>query len=434
MSSTLVFAASQWGLLASAAKLGQLEDVGIFSLALVITGPAMISAYLNLRMVQATDLQRDYRFRDYLGLRLVCIFIAVLFIAVMALASRYSASVLMVIAMVTLAKALDLVSDVFHGLFQQFDRMDMISRSRILQGILQVVIFSAFLYATKSIVWATVAMAASSAVALAYVIPFALTLLHESGESLTMSAPASGGQEIPPPPSKTSSLKHMWQLFLLALPLGIAAPLLSLQQNIPRYYLDYWMGERALGIFTAMSYIVFVAGNLVTGAYIQSSVLYLTQAFRDDIDAYVRLVWRLLGVATASGVAGFLVAWIGSKPLLTLLYNTEYGKHPQVFMWLMIGATPFYIGSVFSGALASTRTFQVQTVSLAVTVVATILASVFLIPRYGMLGAAWSWTLGVSVWALILGAILYQIVSRRIQVRFGQLAEARAMPTQSSLN
>lgn len=67
----LVYALCQWGMLIVLAKLLSPEAVGQFALGLAITAPILLFTSLKLRSVLATDVGDQYRFADYLWLRLL---------------------------------------------------------------------------------------------------------------------------------------------------------------------------------------------------------------------------------------------------------------------------------------------------------------------------------------------------------------------------
>jgi hypothetical protein len=71
LTGNVFYAACQWGILVVLAKLGTSQMVGEFALALAITAPVVIGAGLSLRGIQATDARSQYRFGDYLLLRLL---------------------------------------------------------------------------------------------------------------------------------------------------------------------------------------------------------------------------------------------------------------------------------------------------------------------------------------------------------------------------
>ena len=65
LAGNVVYAGCQWGMLVVLAKLGTPEMLGQFALALAITAPVMMFAYLGLRNVLATDARSEYLFGHY---------------------------------------------------------------------------------------------------------------------------------------------------------------------------------------------------------------------------------------------------------------------------------------------------------------------------------------------------------------------------------
>ena len=168
----LVYAASQWAILVAMAKLGTVELVGQYALALALTAPVIVFTNLNLRAAQATDARREYQFRDYVALRMLSLFAAAILISGIALAYGLDGSTLLLTAMVMLGRTFDSLSDVVYGLMQQHEKLDRVGISRIVQGALQVVGFVGTFHWTGSLVLGAAVLATTSAlVTVAYDFP-----------------------------------------------------------------------------------------------------------------------------------------------------------------------------------------------------------------------------------------------------------------------
>ena len=79
----LVYAASQWGMLILLARLATPQIVGQYALALAVSAPVFMALNLQLRGVQATDAAQDFRFGDYLRLRLITTVLALIVLAML---------------------------------------------------------------------------------------------------------------------------------------------------------------------------------------------------------------------------------------------------------------------------------------------------------------------------------------------------------------
>src|SRR5690606_3155190 len=139
--------------------------------------------------------------------------------------------------------------------------------------------------------------------------------------------------------------RRLRQLTWLALPLGFVAMLISLNTNIPRYFVERYLGEAQLGIYAAMAYLI-VAGNTVVSALGQSVISRLAAYYAEgNRRAYARLLGRLLAIGAGLGLVGVLVALLAGELILNLLYGPEYAAEAGVFVWIMVAAGIGYLGS-----------------------------------------------------------------------------------------
>jgi O-antigen/teichoic acid export membrane protein len=393
-----VYAACLWGHLSVLAKLGSAEMVGDYVLALALTAPVVQFTELQLREVQATDAQRRYSFGDYLGLRLIAASIAFAVIVVMALATGYQGDTLLVILAIGLSKAIESVSDAFHGLLQQQERMDRVAKSLMIKGPVSLAVLAAALRLTGSVFWGALGLALAWAVVLlGYDLPSGRLVLRQIRRAAGSTLGPSGGQAVIRP---RWEVRTLCSLAWLALPLGFARMLVSLNANIPRYSVENYLGRRELGIFAAMAYLKTV-GDLVVTALGRSASPRLARYYtRGQGEAFGKLLLKLVGVGVALGGAGLVVALVAGRQILTLLYEAQFAAHADVLAWLMGAAAISYVASCLSYGMMAARYIKVQFPLLVATAGTTALACLWLVPTHGLRGAAMALVLSAGVRAL----------------------------------
>src|SRR5215831_10317484 len=155
----VVYAGCQWGTLVVLAKLGSVDMVGQFGLALAITAPVFIIANLQLKAVQVTDARGEYSFAQYFGLRITTTILAFLAACAIGLISNRSAIVIAVIVGVAVSKAVENLSDVFYGLLQRHEAMDRIAKSMLLRGPLSLLAIAFAVWSWHSALVAALALA-----------------------------------------------------------------------------------------------------------------------------------------------------------------------------------------------------------------------------------------------------------------------------------
>jgi O-antigen/teichoic acid export membrane protein len=102
------------------------------------------------------------------------------------------------------------------------------------------------------------------------------------------------------------------------------------------------------------------------------------------------------GAAIAGVGAIALALWYG-EPILNAIYTPEYARRADVFCWLTVATALGAVGSFLGYGMTAARRFVVQAPLFAIIVVVTSLACYFLIPRYGLRGAALSTTIAMFV-------------------------------------
>ncbi|QLE51284.1 lipopolysaccharide biosynthesis protein [Nostoc sp. C057] len=389
----LVYAACQWGMLVILAKLGSPEMVGQFTLGLAITAPIIMFTNLQLRIVQATDARKQYSFSDYLGLRLISTALALAIITVISLLGGFRWETSLVIFLMGLAKAFESISDIFHGLIQQHERMDRIATSLMIKGPLSLLLLGIGVYMSGHILWGVAGLVFAWAVVLvAWDIRSGILMLYRS--------------QLQPRWHRKTLVKLVW----LCLPLGFVMMLISLNTNIPRYFIERYLGERELGIFAAIAYLM-VAGNIVVNALGESSISRLAKYYAaKDAIAFHTLLLKLVGIAALLGGTGVLIAVVAGHQILTLLYQPEYAEQTNLFIWLMVAAGINYVSSFLSYGMTACQYFRIQMPLFATVVTISTIACLLLLPSLGLLGVAIALVIATIVQTIFsLGVIFYAL-------------------------
>ena len=401
----IIYAASQWAMLVVLAKLGSPEMVGQFTLGLAVTAPIILFANLQLRQIQTTDVDRKYQFGDYLGLRLICTGLALLAICMIALTAGYRWETSLAILAIGVAKALESISDVFHGLFQYHERMDRIAISLMIKGPLSLLLLGIGIWLTGNVLGGTIGLAVIWAVVLiCYDIPNGVAILTASAQTEQVT---SSQNRLLQPRFNTTALRS---LVGLSLPLGFVMMLISLNVNIPRYFIEHHLGDRELGIFSALSYLM-VAGNIVVSALGQSASPRLAQYYAAGKSKdFQNLLVKTVLVGALLGGISILMAAIAGRQILTLLYRPEYAQRGDLFLLLMVAAGVGYVASFLGYAMTAAQYFRVQMPLFTVATGISALACVWLIPSQGLVGAAIAAIVSAIVQAIFsLGVIIHAI-------------------------
>jgi O-antigen/teichoic acid export membrane protein len=394
-----IYVACQWGMLVILAKLGSPEMVGQFTLGLSVTAPVVMFAGLQLSAIQATDARREFAFTDYLSLRVGMVILAILTIIGITATTDYRWETSLIILVLGLAKCIESISDIFYGLLQQHERMDRISLSMIMKGILSLFLFTAGVFLTRGVLWGSVGL----------VIAWSIILVgYDIYAGKILNSPHSNRTSAELKTSLLETIRLKWnfktqkRLIRLALPLGFVMMLISLNSNIPRYVIERYWSEGELGIFAALAYLM-VAESMIVNALGQSVGPRLSKYYAaGNRTAFQFLLFRLLGIGLLLGGIGVLLVLLAGRELLTLIYNQDYAEHVDLLVWLMVATSINNIGSFLGNGMSAVRMFDAQLPVFAIVTAVSAIASFYFIPGSGLHGA---------VIALILAAIAQVLLS-----------------------
>jgi O-antigen/teichoic acid export membrane protein len=402
-----LYSGGQWATLIILAKLTRPELVGQYALALAIVLPVFMLTSLQLRSVVTTDVQERIRFQDYLGFRLVSTGLALVIIFGITLTSAYRWQLRAVILMMGLAQAIEAISDIYYARLQLKERLDRVSKSMITRTVLSAVGLTAGAYFAQSLLRGIAGIVLARAIVLSAYDTCGRT--HDlDGQSERF--------------FRNDVLKPRWdpqvqrELLWLSLPLGIIAVLVSLNSSVPRYFIEHALGERALGIFSAVAF-MFAAGSMAITSLGQSAFTRLASSYAaGNLIEFRSVLGRLLAIGAIFGMCGIIVARVGGREILTILFRPEYAEHTDLLLIMMIAGAIQYPAALMGAAATAARFFKPQIPLLAIVIVTIGLSSYWIIPSYGLLGAGFAIVL-TSIVLLIGEIILMAWVLRDLRTR-----------------
>lgn len=400
-----IYSACQWGALVALAKLSSPVIVGQYALSIAIATPVISLTSLQLRSVIASDVKETYRFGDYVGFRLFSTVLALTIILAIPLMLHSGTLMTLLIFLIGMSLAIENISDVFFARLQYIDRMDRIAKSQMLRAPLSLLAMGAGVYLTGTLIWGIAAMVLVRA---AVLVGYDLRPQTQSLEPFDPDSHASRAAFA----RLKESLRPRWklgrmrQLLWLSLPLGIVAMLVNLNVNVPRYFIQWSLGTRELGIYSALAFLM-SAGNLLVGALAQAVFVRLARLYAEGRRrAFGFLLLKLLGIGTVLGAGGILVAWVAGARLLAIIYRPEYATESRLLVWFMVVAWIGFLGQFMGCAMTSARLFVPQIPLFALGVLTITAGSYWLVPRMGLEGAIFASLAGVLIQLLAGAAVL----------------------------
>ncbi len=370
----IIAALAQWLALIALTKLADVGTVGAYGLAMAICIPITEVARMGLREVRASDVQHEFRFRDYMGMRAAATAIAVLAMAATGWVLADDATGFAVVCLYALSRGIELISDMIYGLFQLQERLDLVGRSLALQAPLSLTLLAGGYAATGSLQLAVAGQVlAHLVVLLGYDVRVARQRLrHEpAGDSLW-------------PRFDAAVLRR---LVRPAAPLLLASLLAMTALHWPRIAVKQELGVIALGFFLPLLQPAMAPSRLVHALGAAATARLARLHVGGQRRAFVRLIASMMTAAGAVGAIGLLIAWAAGEWVLTLLYRQEYAAYQTVFVLVVAGGALRYVAEALQYGMIAARGFWWLALQYGSAAVVAVVACALLLPERGLEGA-----------------------------------------------
>ena len=335
----LTFVASQFVLLMALSRFGTVADVGRYGLASAIATPIFMMFAFGFRTNQATDLDNRHSFREFVVLRKLSSALSYAIIAVIAAAfvDRETALVLLAFGA---SRATDNHALLLYGLFQKYDRMDLVARSLVLRGVGGAAVFALAMVVTREPLAAYLAL-------------FAAWLLV----ALVLDQPAANRMVRGTPEDRPATRKGLVDILRTSWPMAANALLGGAQASTPRLAINGLLGIEALGHFTLVAYAMQATNTVVTA--IAQSMLARLALYRKT--GKTRTFWRTLNLTLAglagAAVVGVLIALAIGGPLLRLVFGDDYAGLGGLLALCIASAMMSAAVTMLQAGMSSTRRF-----------------------------------------------------------------------------
>ena len=386
LSGNILFAFSQWLMLIMFSHFSSPMQLGYYSYALAITAPIFMLSNLQLRPLLVADLnlEKKFRFSQYLSLRLITIFLAI--IVSLFFIDWKNNLALSIVLVVVLIKASESVSDIIYSYYNANKKTQFISRSLTFKSVLVILLSFCVLYITQNIVYSL------TATLIGYLFVLGLLDIRQNINHL---------KEI------NFFDKKLKKIVKVGLPLGVAVMLVSLQTNIPRYFLEYYSNVELVGVYTILYYFI-VIGGIVINSICQYLSPSFSEFYRDlKINDLKRIIKNAFYIALSLGLVGLVVSLFLNNFIIKIIYGSDYLGYAYLLPYIMIAGIFTYFSVVNGYLLTSLKLLKIQMPIFLILVCLTVIYSYLLIPTYGLIGAVYTTILSAFSQFLISSFIIY---------------------------
>jgi O-antigen/teichoic acid export membrane protein len=364
----IIFAFSQWLMLTLIAKICTSQELGEYSYAMSIVAPVFILTNLQLRPIFVADYNSDkhYDFGSFFSLRFYSNVFGFIVVMLWGIFTRIDS--ISIIAFVAFTKCLEGISDIIYSWYNALNKTQLITRSLTAKAIISVILLGAILGFSKTLIYGLIGL---------FIAYLAVMLFIDF---------------------KAINVKKQWliwqpqvakQIIIYALPLGFTVMLVSLQTNLPRYFIEKYDSIESVGVFTVFYYFV-VIGGIAINSVCQYLSPHYAQSWHEASKRHFFKIFNMSYLIAGSfGLISFVITYFWGGELLNLVYGDKFNHELATLNIIILSGIFTYLSVVNGYMMTSLKILKVQVPMFLGLIAITFVSCFLLIPKYHLIGAAW---------------------------------------------
>ena len=375
-----------------------------FSLANSIGTLWIVIGLFQVRNYQGTDVSQKHSFIGYFQTRLITILAMLVtlypYLYIVG-EGRYSFETILLTFLMILYRMWDAVSDLFQGLFQQRERMDIAGKTMFYRYSTSVVVLFLIILLSKSVIVGLFSLVIWNGL----VIIFYETSFLKYFETIQWEELFSSNYK-----------KDIKDIFLACWPLFVNGFILLYILNEPKIIIEKGLNQGVLQtgmqrdfniLFMPvffMSLIILMVRPLIT----QMAILWNREKYAE----FSLIVKKLLFYLFIGGIAVTIVAYFIGTPILSLVFGVVLSQYTLPFAILIFAGVLYALAIVFENILTIIRKQHLLVGLYIILLIITKLVTEPFIYHYHMLGAALSFLIVMTAYLVGIFGI-YMVVGRK---------------------
>lgn len=367
-----------------------LQEAGIFTIAYANANLFLTIGKYGMRNFQVSDVKDQFSFSDYRASRIITAIamavVSIVYVLYTGYQNSYTADKSMVIIWMCLLKVVDALEDVFHGLYQQKNRLDIAGKALTMRMLITILIFGICIIFVKDLLIVVVVVTLISAAV------FILFTFWTFGVFQIE--------------KKTIDWMNICQLLRLCFPLFLGAFLSMYIGNAPKYAIDAVLSDELQACYGFIAMPVFVIGLL--NGFIFNPMLHKMSLLWSGkkIKEFVLRALRQVGIVAVITITCIVGAYFLGIPVLSWLYNTELSPYKTELLILLLGGGFLGLAGFLNILLTIVRRQKSLMWGYITVALAAYLLSDKIVASYGIFGAAILYMMLMGALCLVFAGLL----------------------------
>ncbi len=372
MIGSLLFSFQSMFVLMVLTRVAGIVEAGIFSIAIANANLFLTVGRYGMRYFQVSDVSKEYDFSEYLLSRWITwsimIIMSIGYVWYTSCTNDYSLYKSMVIIVMCVYRSVDVIEDVYCGLYQQKGRLDVGAKMVAVRMLITIV---AYCISIVIIGNQLIALIFTTCLTTALFVMF-----------LKMTYPTQGDIK------GKIRFDKVLELLKVCFPLFIGGFLSLYISNAQKYAIDAQLSDelQAYYGFIAMPVVVI---NLLNGLVFNPLIHKISLLWDERrLGEFKKMIWRQCGIIACITFICLAGAYVLGVPVLSVLYSTDLSDYKLELLILLVGGGFLGVSGFLNAIITIIRYQKSIVVGYAIVALLAFVLSNKVVAAYGIMGAA----------------------------------------------
>jgi O-antigen/teichoic acid export membrane protein len=331
---------TQWVILLILTNYSGLVFAGDYALALSIVTPMTLLFGMSLRAACVSS-RGSIEIEDAIDFRLISLFFVVVCSLLFAfLLPSTDLGFLYLVIVVCIMKVSDQISDIYYVVPYMAGRNDLIGKATSIRAAASLFFFVIGFYFLDSVFWGLF---------FSGLVLCLITFFFDRNFAISLFSS---------PFKVCLDFFKLFSVLKVSWALGLSSFIVSLNSNLPRYFVDVFLGREAQGAFSSMSYLVILLSLPITALGVALRPKIASLVMSGDFLKVRYIVLITVGLVFIFWLMFFIASLFFSVDFVVFLYGSSMLSYAEDFIYASWVALPVLLGSLIMFLFSSLGGFK----------------------------------------------------------------------------
>lgn len=371
-------------------RVAGIVEAGIFTIAMANANLFLSVGKYGMRYFQVSDVNKEYNFYEYLLSRVITwsamLLMSVIYIWYTSCTNGYTLYKSIVIIVMCVYRSVDVIEDVYSGLYQQKGRLDVGAKMMAVRMSITTVIYCVSIILIKNQLVALIITTCTTAVLLVVF--------------LKMTFPSQGDVK------EKVCIRKVLELLKVCFPLFLGGFLSLYIANAQKYAIDAQLSDDLQAYYGFISMPVVVI-NLLNGLVFNPMIYKISCLWNEgQLKMFKKLILRQLAVVALITSVCLMGAYILGVPVLSLLYGTDLSAYKAQLLILLVGGGFLGVSGLLNAIITIIRYQKSIVIGYSIVAFFALVLSNPVVANYGIMGASILYTMLMAILCICFAFLL----------------------------